>query len=35
MPYGEELAMARLVDFAGLLVGKPLGRFMCYLARVA
>ena len=35
MPYGEELAMARLMDFAGLLVEKPLGRFMCYLARVA
>ena len=35
MPYGEELAMARLMDFAGLLVEKPLGRFMCYLAPVA
>ena len=34
MPYGEELAMAKLLDFAGLLVEKPLGRFMCYLAPV-
>ena len=31
MSYGEELAMAKLMDFAGLLVERPLGRFMSYL----
>ena len=31
MSYGEELAMAKLMDFAGILVERPLGRFMCCL----
>ena len=35
MSYGEELAMAKLMDFAGILIERPLGRFMSYLTPAA
>ena len=35
MPFGEELAMSKLLDFCGLLKEKAVGRFMAYLVPLA